>query len=39
MARVPEISIRWAPALVFAVALLLLLLLCAGRLWRTTRFH
>jgi glucose uptake protein GlcU len=39
MARVPEISIRWAPALVLAVALLLLLLLCGGRLWRTTRFH
>jgi drug/metabolite transporter (DMT)-like permease len=39
MARVPEISIRWAPALVLAVALLLFFLLCGGRLWRTTRFH
>jgi glucose uptake protein GlcU len=39
MARVPEISVRWAPALVLTVALLLLFLLCGGRLWRTTRFH
>jgi drug/metabolite transporter (DMT)-like permease len=39
MARVPEISVRWAPALVLTVALLLLSLLCGRRLWRTTRFH
>jgi glucose uptake protein GlcU len=39
MARVPEISVRWAPALVLTVALLLLFLLCGRRLWRTTRFH
>lgn len=39
MARVPEISLRWAPALLLTGALLLLFLVCGGRLWRTTRFH
>jgi glucose uptake protein GlcU len=39
MARVPEISLRWVPALLLTGALLLLFLVCGGRLWRTTRFH
>jgi glucose uptake protein GlcU len=39
IARVPEISVQWLPALLLTVALLLLLLLCGTKLWRTTRFH
>jgi hypothetical protein len=38
-ARIPQISIQWAPVVVLTVALLFLLLLCGRRLWRTTRFH
>jgi drug/metabolite transporter (DMT)-like permease len=37
--RVPQISIRWAPVLVLTAALLLFLLLCGRKLWRTTGFH
>ncbi len=39
MARVPQFSFRWGPALALASALLLLLFLCGRKLWRTTRFH
>jgi drug/metabolite transporter (DMT)-like permease len=39
MARVPQISLRWGPALVLTVVLLWLLLFCGWTLWRTTRFH
>jgi drug/metabolite transporter (DMT)-like permease len=39
IARVPQISFRWGPVLVLAVALLVLLFLCGHKLWRTTRFH
>jgi hypothetical protein len=39
MARVPEISVHWLPALVLTVTLVLLLLICGAKLWRTTRFH
>jgi drug/metabolite transporter (DMT)-like permease len=39
MARVPQFSFRWGPALALAAALLLLLFLCGRKLWRTTRFH
>ena len=39
MARVPQFSVRWGPALALTVALLLLLFLCGRKLWRTTRFH
>ena len=38
-ARVPELSIRWEPALALTMASLLLLILCGRKLWRTTRFH
>jgi len=38
-ARVPELSIRWKPALALTIASLLLMILCARKLWRTTRFH
>jgi drug/metabolite transporter (DMT)-like permease len=39
IARVPQFSFQWEPALVLTVALLLLLFVCGRRLWRTTRFH
>jgi drug/metabolite transporter (DMT)-like permease len=39
MARVPQMSLHWAPAAFLIVALLLLLLICGLALWRTTRFH
>jgi hypothetical protein len=39
MARVPQFSFRWGPALALTAALLLLLFLCGRKLWRTTRFH
>src|SRR5271156_2326649 len=39
IARVPQFSFRWQPALALTVVLLLLLFFCARKLWRTTRFH
>jgi glucose uptake protein GlcU len=39
IARVPQISIKWVPTLVLTSASLVLLLICGGKLWRTTRFH
>src|SRR5712692_7958315 len=39
MARVPQMSFRWGPAVLLSAALLLLLLICGLTLWRTTRFH
>jgi len=39
MARVPELSIHWGPAVVLSVALLVLLLVCGVALWRTTKFN
>jgi drug/metabolite transporter (DMT)-like permease len=39
IARVPEISFHWGPALVLIAALVLLFFLCGLKLWRTTRFH
>jgi len=39
MARVPQFSFRWGPALALTAALLLLLFLCGRKLWRTMRFH
>jgi drug/metabolite transporter (DMT)-like permease len=39
MARVPQFSFRWGPALALTAALFLLLFLCGRKLWRTTRFH
>jgi drug/metabolite transporter (DMT)-like permease len=39
VARVPEFSFHWGPALALTAALLLLLFLCGRQLWRTTRFH
>ena len=39
IARVPQFSFRWGPALALTAALLLLLSLCGRKLWRTTRFH
>jgi len=39
MARVPNLSIRWDPALALTLASVLLLILCGRKLWRTTRFH
>jgi glucose uptake protein GlcU len=39
IARIPQISIQWAPVVVLTVALLFLLLLCGRNLWRITRFH
>jgi glucose uptake protein GlcU len=39
MARVPDLSIHWEPALALTIVSLLLMILCARKLWRTTRFH
>jgi drug/metabolite transporter (DMT)-like permease len=39
IARVPQFSFQWRPALALTAALLLLLFFCGGKLWRTTRFH
>jgi hypothetical protein len=39
MARVPEMSLRWAPAALLTAVLFLLLVICGLALWRTTRFN
>jgi drug/metabolite transporter (DMT)-like permease len=39
LARVPQLSFHWGPALALTIALLLLLFFCGRKLWRTTRFH
>jgi glucose uptake protein GlcU len=39
MARVPQLSLSWGPALVLSAATLVLLIVCGVSLWRTTRFH
>jgi drug/metabolite transporter (DMT)-like permease len=39
IARVPQFSFHWGPALVLTIILLLLLFFCGRKLWRTTRFH
>src|SRR5258706_360736 len=39
MARVPEMSLRLAPAALLTAVLFLLLVICGLALWRTTRFN
>src|SRR5437016_8422994 len=39
MARVPEMSLHWAPAALLTGMLLLFLSICGLALWRTTRFN
>ena len=39
MARVPQLSLHWAPAAFLTALLFLFLLVCGLALWRTTRFH
>jgi glucose uptake protein GlcU len=39
MARAPGMPFQWMPAVLLIVATLLLLMVCGGALWRTTRFH
>jgi glucose uptake protein GlcU len=39
MARVPEISLHWGPAVLLIAALFALLSICGFALWRTTRFN
>ena len=39
MARVPEISLNWGPAVALSGAILVLLVVCGLTLWRTTRFN
>ncbi len=39
MARVPQMSLHWAPAALLTAALFLLLIICGLALWRTTRFN
>ena len=39
IARVPQISIQWAPVLVLSAGLLLLFVVCGGKLWKITGFH
>ena len=39
MARVPQLSLSWGPALLISAVTLGLLFVCGISLWRTTRFH
>ena len=39
MARVPRMSLHWAPAALLAAVLFLFLVICGLALWRTTRFN
>jgi len=39
MARVPQMSLHWAPAALLTAVLFLLLIVCGLALWRTTRFN
>jgi glucose uptake protein GlcU len=39
MARVPQIDVHWGPAAILTGALLLLLVACGLKLWRTTSFQ
>ncbi len=39
IARVPQFSFRWGPALTLTTTLFVLLFFCGRRLWRTTQFH
>jgi glucose uptake protein GlcU len=39
IARVPQMSLHWAPAAILSAASLALLLVCGLALWRTTRFQ
>jgi drug/metabolite transporter (DMT)-like permease len=39
IARVPQFSFRWGPALALTIVSLLLLFVCGRKLWRTTGFH
>ena len=39
IARVPQISANWGPAVALAGALLVLVFVCGRRLWRTTGFQ
>jgi Sugar transport protein len=39
IARVPEFSFHWVPAVLLSLASLALLFVCARKLWRTTGFH
>jgi len=39
IARVPELSFHWGPALLLVIALFALLVISGASLWRTTRFH
>jgi drug/metabolite transporter (DMT)-like permease len=39
MARIPQMSFRWEPAVLLIAATILLFLVCGARLWRTTHFH
>jgi drug/metabolite transporter (DMT)-like permease len=39
IARVPEFSFHWVPAVLLSLSSLALLFVCARKLWRTTGFH
>ena len=39
VARVPDLPMRWEPALALTLISVALLLVCGRKLWRTTRFH
>ena len=39
IAKVPEFSFQWGPALALTITLFVLLFFCGRRLWRTTQFH
>jgi len=39
IARVPELSIHWGPALALGAAMLILLVVCGLAIWKTTKFN
>jgi drug/metabolite transporter (DMT)-like permease len=39
IARIPQISLHWGPAVILSAAILVLLVVCGLTLWRTTRFN
>jgi drug/metabolite transporter (DMT)-like permease len=39
IARVPELSIHWGPALALSAGMLILLVVCGLAIWRTTKFN
>jgi hypothetical protein len=39
IARVPQLSIHWGPAVILIAAMLILLVACGMAIWKTTKFN